>query len=253
MPRQRWHGRDRPVGALGTRARARPRRGLLAHGPADGQHRRQRDRAGQPVRQPMCDESACAMPCASPARWSAARGPPGATRTAARRAPRYRCRRRRPRQVLRDRPGDAVGERLGVRVAVPRAERLERVRERVHAGRRGGGRRQPDGQLGVEQRREGLDGGVAEVDLAAGLVVGEHAEAVGLRRGAGRGRDREHRQPGRDGRRGSRGSRTSTSLTAPARSPWRRRGRRRRRAPITTSACSPGHGDAGGHAVAGRG
>ena len=83
-----------PAGVLGPERRRGLRQALLAHGPADRQHRRQRDRARQPVGQPEVRRRARGR-CRGRARgrWSAVRGPPGATRTAARRAPRCRCRR----------------------------------------------------------------------------------------------------------------------------------------------------------------
>ena len=89
----------------------------------------------------------------------------------------------------------AIG--LGERVRVRRQERLERMGHRVDAGGRRDDRRQPDGQARIEDRRLRQQAGMADVALASGRLVRDHAEAVGLGPGPRGRRDRDEGPAGR--------------------------------------------------------
>ena len=95
-------------------------------------------------------------------------------------------------------------ERVGVRVGLRRRVGLDRVREHVHAARRGATRGHARGDHRVQQHGDGTDRRVVEGELAVHARVrrrvGDEAPAVGLRRGARGGRDRDRRQPGVRGR-----------------------------------------------------
>ena len=79
-----------------------------------------------------------------------------------------------------------------------RQERFQRVGHRIDAGRGRHGRWQPDGQARVQDRRLRQQAGMADVALASGGLVGDDAEAVGLRARPGGRRDGDERQARRE-------------------------------------------------------
>ena len=100
-------------------------------------------------------------------------------------------------EVLPDHP-DRV-QRVGVAVRVPlrRGDRLDRVGERVHPGRRGDRRRQRGGGLGVEDREVGGEREVEdqELDVALGVLDDRDRARLGARaRGRRDRRQRRQRQ-----------------------------------------------------------
>ena len=137
---------------------------------------------------------------------------------------------------------DAVAQR----VVLGRQIRLDVVRERVHAGRRGDRRRQVERELRIGEHASGEQPRREDDLLDVRLVVRHHRRAAHLRSRAGgrRQRDEIGQRRGRsaglpDGPRRIRGCRRDGSPSArwlsPRRAPRRRpsRSRRRRRGPCT--------------------
>ena len=100
------------------------------------------------------------------------------------------------RQRLADRADDLESDRLCERVRVARHQDLERVRQRVHAGRRGRRGRHAHGQRRIQERPAGQHGRMADVVLAPGGLVGDDPVGVGLGAGPRGRRDRDDRRPG---------------------------------------------------------
>ena len=85
-------------------------------------------------------------------------------------------------------------QRIGERVGPLRDERLQRMRQAVHAGIGGGARRHAVGQLVVHDRGERQRAETGDQHLLVALGVGDDGEARALAAGAGRGGDGDHRQ-----------------------------------------------------------
>ncbi len=100
----------------------------------------------------------------------------------------------RTRQVLLHQAHAFQRDALGHGMEQRRAERLQAVRQRVHAGGGGDLRRQADRQLGVENHQRRQHAHVEDDALDMRRVVGDHRGAADFRAGAGGGRHRHHRR-----------------------------------------------------------
>ena len=99
------------------------------------------------------------------------------------------------RQVLLDQPHAFERHALRQRMIERRAVGLEAVGERIHAGRRGQLRRQPDGELGIEDRHLRHDRRMEDDLLLVRLGMRDDAGAADFR---SRARRRRHGDDGRD-------------------------------------------------------
>ena len=98
-------------------------------------------------------------------------------------------------QILRQQPQRLARQHVRDRILAPRRGiGLDRMDHRVDPGRRGDVARQADGQLGVEHRPVGIEGGAVDRILDA-AADGDDRDAGRLRAGARRGRHQRQRQP----------------------------------------------------------